>query len=62
MNTAFDGLEGQCPRCPIFEPRAAQNTSQKALPPKLFDPLAAHAHKNDFAVHDFANPETPLCG
>jgi hypothetical protein len=39
-----------------------RNRFQTALAPKPFDLLAAHAHKNDFAIHDFANPETPLCG
>jgi hypothetical protein len=45
-----------------FSTTAVQNRSQTALAPKPFDQLAAHAPINDFAVHDFAHPETPLCG
>jgi hypothetical protein len=62
MKTGFDCLEGQCPRLSHFSTTAVRNPFQIPLPPKLLDPPAAHAQKNDFAVHDFANSETLLLG
>jgi hypothetical protein len=62
MKTGFDCLEGQRPRLTHFSTTATPNRSQTALTPIPLDPPASHANKNDFAFHDFANPETPLRG
>jgi hypothetical protein len=56
-------LEGQRPRLTHFSTTEARNRFQTPPPLKPLDPPAAHAQKNDFAVHDFATrPETPLRG
>ena len=58
-----DCLEGQRPRLTHFSTMAARNRFQTALPPNpRRSAHCAYPKTNDFAVHDFANPATPLRG
>ncbi len=63
MKTGVDGLEGQRPRLNHFSITGeAEIAFRRHCHPNRMIRSLRMPQINDFAVHDFANSETPLCG